>query len=132
MAINFIPSTDSKETRTMHTKSDNIEIVMDSKTDDSINELLDLFYEIIQRDLKNQSEEARIFDSVDLLYYHLQRISLKRSESHINSPKWPKNKKVTINPKSKNNCCFKHSIVGADHWEEIDNLPERTSNLKKK
>ena len=74
----------------------------------------------------------RIFDSVDLLYYHLQRISLKRSESHINSPKWPKNKNVTINPKSKNNRCFKHSIVGAKHWEEIDNLPERTSNLKKK
>ena len=54
MAINFIPSTDCKETSTMHTKSDNIEIVMDSKTDDSINELFESFYEIIQRDLKNQ------------------------------------------------------------------------------
>ena len=43
MAINFIPSTDCKETSTMHTKSDNIEIVMDSKTDDSINELSESF-----------------------------------------------------------------------------------------
>ena len=41
MAINFISSKDSKETRTMHTKSDNIEIMMVSKTDEIINECFD-------------------------------------------------------------------------------------------
>ena len=40
------------------------------------------------------------FDSVDLLYYHLQKISLDRSGSYIDSPKWLKNKKATINPKN--------------------------------
>ena len=28
------------------------------------------------------------FDSVDLLYYHLQKISLKRGRSYIDSPEW--------------------------------------------
>ena len=41
MAINFISSKDSKETRTMHTKSDNIEIMMVSETDEIINECFD-------------------------------------------------------------------------------------------
>ena len=36
MKMNFISSKDSGETRTMHTKSDNIEIMMDSETNDFI------------------------------------------------------------------------------------------------
>ena len=39
-------------------------------------------------------------DSIDLLYYHLQNISLKRGRSYKHSPKWLKNKKATINPKN--------------------------------
>ena len=41
MVINFISSKDSKETRTMHTKSDNIELMMVSETDEIINECFD-------------------------------------------------------------------------------------------
>ena len=40
-----------------------------------------------------------ICDSVDLLYYHLQKIGLKRGGSYIDSPEWLKNKKS--NNKSK-------------------------------
>ena len=48
-----------------------------------------------------------VFGSVDLLYYHLQRISLKKGESYVESPKWLKDKGATINPKNKNNNkCF--------------------------
>ena len=47
-----------------------------------------------------------IFDSVDLLYYNLQKISLKRKgSSYIDSPKWLKNKKAA-NPKNNDNNCF--------------------------
>ena len=67
-----------------------------------------------------------ITDSVDLLRYHLQKTSLKRSGSLI----LVKNKGVTINPKSKDNCCFKHSVDATEHWDEIDDHPERTSNFK--
>ena len=38
-------------------------------------------------------------DSIHLLYYHLQKVGLKRSGSYIDSPECLKNKKATINPK---------------------------------
>ena len=44
-------------------------------------------------------ESEFVFDSVDLLRYHLQKISLKRRGSYVDSPKWLKYKKSTINPK---------------------------------
>ena len=42
-----------------------------------------------------------VFDSIDLLHYNLHKISLNRSGSYIDSPKWLKNKKVKINSKIK-------------------------------
>ena len=41
MAINFISSKDPDETRTIHTKSDNIEIIMGSETDETITKLFE-------------------------------------------------------------------------------------------
>ena len=38
------------------------------------------------------------FDGVDLLYYHLQKMGLKRGGSYRDSPEWLKNKKATVNP----------------------------------
>ena len=52
-----------------------------------------------------------IFDSVHVLYYNLNKISLNRGGSYIDSPKCLRNKKVTINPKNNDskyfNCCIK-------------------------
>ena len=39
-----------------------------------------------------------IFDSVNLLYYRLQKISLKRDGSYVDSPEWLK---IKNNNKSK-------------------------------
>ena len=39
MAIDFISSKDSDETRTMHAKGDNVEIMMGSETNENIEEL---------------------------------------------------------------------------------------------
>ena len=41
MQINFISYKDSEETRTMHTKSHNIEIMVGSETDEIIKELFE-------------------------------------------------------------------------------------------
>ena len=41
MKINFISSKDSEETRNMSTKSDNVEIMMGSETDEIIEELFE-------------------------------------------------------------------------------------------
>ena len=40
-----------------------------------------------------------IFDGVDAFYYDLNKVSLSRGKSYIDSPEWVKNKKATINPK---------------------------------
>ena len=41
-----------------------------------------------------------IFDGLDLLYYHLQKVGLKRSGPYIDSPEWFKNEKATRNPQN--------------------------------
>ena len=40
---------------------------------------------------------------MDLLYYHLHKISLNKGGSDIDSPDWIKNKKATINLQNKDN-----------------------------
>ena len=67
MSINFISSKDSDETRNMHTKSDNIEIMMGSKTDYIIDELFESFLQKYQEGLdESMTGSEFIFDSVDL------------------------------------------------------------------
>ena len=98
MAINFISSKDSDETRTMHTKSNNVEIMMGSETDEIIIELFKSFLQRYQEEvdlLKRRGSEF-IFDSVGAFYYDLNKITLSRGGSYINSPKWLKN----LNPKT--------------------------------
>ena len=51
-----------------------------------------------------------IFDSVDALYYNLNKIRLNRGGSYIDSPEWLKNKKATINPKNNDDICYNCSI----------------------
>ena len=46
------------------------------------------------------------YDSVNVLYYNLNKVNLSRCGSYIDYPKWLKNKKATINPKNKDNKCF--------------------------
>ena len=56
-----------------------------------------------------------VFDSVDLLHYHLQKISLKRGGSYVDSSKWQKNKKATINPKNNDDKCFQYALTVASN-----------------
>ena len=101
MAINFISSKEnSNETRTMHTQSVNIEIMMGNETDEIIEELFESLLQRFQEGLEESMKGSHfIFDSVDALYYNLNKISLNRGESYIDSPEWLKNKKATINKK---------------------------------
>ena len=101
MSIIFTSSTDSDEICKMHAKSDNIEIMMGSETEEIIKEL---FKSLLQKYQEQLEESMRgtefIFDSVDLLYYQLHKTRLKNIKSYIDSPKWLTNKKETINPKN--------------------------------
>ena len=87
MQINFVSFKDSKETRTMYTKSRNTEIMMGKKTDGIIEEL--------RKDFEKPMRGSEFVpDSINLLYYDLQKIGLKRGGSYIDSPEWLKNKKA--------------------------------------
>ena len=59
------------------------------------------------------------FDSVDLLHYNLHEISLNRGGLHIDTPKWSKNKKVTINPKNNGDKCFQYAVTAALNYQNI-------------
>ena len=52
MRINFISSKDSEETCTMHTKIDNVEIMIDSETNDIIDELFESRLQRYQEELE--------------------------------------------------------------------------------
>ena len=100
--INFTSlKPDSNETRIMHTKSDNEEIMVGSNTNEVIKEL---FKSLLQRYLESLREKMRgsdfAFDGVNLLYYDFNKISLNRDGSYKESLKWIKNKKSTINLKN--------------------------------
>ena len=101
MAINFISSKeDSDETRTMRTKSDIIEIIMGSETNEIIEEFSKSLLKRYQEGLEESMRGSEfIFDCLDVLYYNLNKISLSRGGSYIDSTEWLKNKKATINPK---------------------------------
>ena len=73
MKISFVSfKDDSDETRTMSTWSDNIEIMMGSETDNIINERFKSFLQRHQEGLEKLMKGSDfVFDSVDLLYYHL-------------------------------------------------------------
>ena len=128
MIINFISSLDTDEFRTMHTKSDNIEIMNGTETNVIINELFESFLKRYQEGLETKMKGSEfIFESVDLLYYSLHKISLNRGGSYIDSPDWIKNKKATINPQNKDNEYFKYAItVALNHKKD----PQRISKIK--
>ena len=64
----------------------------------------------MQKDQEGLEKKMRgsefVFDSIDLLHYNLQKISLNRDGSYIVSPKYLKNKKATINPKNNDDNVF--------------------------
>ena len=71
-----------------------------------------------------------IFESVDLLYYSLHKIGLKRGESYIKSPEWLINTRATINPKNNDDNCFQYAKTVALNYQNIGNNLERISKNK--
>ena len=108
--INFISlKPGSDETRVMHTRSDNEKFMNGSDTDGIIK---GLFKSLLQRYQENLQEKMRgsdfAFDGVNFLYYDFNKISINKGGSYIDSPKWLKNKKSTINPNNNDYKSFKY------------------------
>ena len=79
MAINFFSSKDSKETRTMYSPSDNIEVIIGIETDKIIEDLFHSFLQRYQNGLEKSMRGSEfVFDNVDSLYYKFHKVSLNR------------------------------------------------------
>ena len=91
-----------------NTKSDNVEIMNGTDTNDDINNLINSFMKRYQEGLVTKMKASNyIFERIDLLEYHLHKKSLNRGSSYIDSPISIKNKGVTVNPQNtEDNKCF--------------------------
>ena len=131
MIINFISSKDFNETPTMHTRSDNVKIIMSSETDEIFKEIFESLSQRYQKGLEESMRGSEfVFDSVNSLHYKLHKISLNRGRPYIGSPKWLKNRKATINPKNNDDKCFQYGLNAAVNHEQIKKDPQRITKIK--
>ena len=115
----------------MHFRSDNIEITIDDDNDDIIEELFKSFLQKYEENLQNKMKGSDFeFDGVNFLYYDFNEISLNRGGSYIDSPKWLKDKKSTINPKNNDHKCFQYAITLALNLDKIKRDSQRISKIK--
>ena len=128
---NFISSKDSDEIRTMCAKSNIVEIMVGIETNEIIKELFKSFLQRYKEGLEELMRGSEtIFDNVDALHYDLNKISLSRGRSYIESPEWIKNEKTTINPKNNEDKCFQYALTVALNYEQIKKNPQRISKIK--
>ena len=116
----------------MHTKSNSVEIMIGSDTNEVIEELFKSLLQSYQENLEEKmSSSDFVFDAVNVLHYDLNKVSLSRGGSYIDSPKWLKNKKATINPQNKkDDKRFQYALTVTLNHEQIKNNPERISNIE--
>ena len=109
LEISFVSTVkNSSDSYTIDVYSKNVSILIGYKIDNIIKELFKSLKDKYQESLKEKMKRSDlVFDSVDALYYKFYKISLNRGGSYIDSPKWLKDKKATINPKNKkDDKCF--------------------------
>ena len=124
--INFIsrrPGSD--ETRVMHTRSVCEEFMSGSETEEIVEKL---FRSLLQRYQDNLNEKMRgsdfIFNGVNYLFYDFNRVSISKGGSYIESPKWLKDKKCTVNQKNNDNKCFQYATTLALNFNKINKHPQ--------
>ena len=100
--------------------------MIDSETNEIIEEIFKSLLQRYQDGLEESIKESEfIFDSVDVLYYDLNKIGLSRGGSYIDSPKWLKDKKATINPENNDEECFPYALIVELNYQNIKNNPQR-------
>ena len=131
-AINFtFLKLDSNETRIMHTKSDNKEIMIGSDTNEVIKELFKSFLQRYREGLQEKLRSSDFeFDAIHLLYYDFNKISLDRGGSYTESAKRIKDKKSTINPKNNDYKCFQYAITVALYYDKNNKDLQRVSKIQ--
>ena len=100
-----------------------------------------------EENLQNKMRRSEFeFDGVNFLYYDFNKTSINKGGSYIDSPKWLKDKKSTINPKNNDDKCFQYAVtlvlnldkrvfkikpfIEKYNWEDID-FPSTRKDWKK-
>ena len=85
-------SLDNDEERVMHSKSYNIEIIINDEADEVIQKLFDSLKNRYENNLESMKSKDFVFDYVQLLYYKGHKINPNRGRSYRDSPNWIKKK----------------------------------------
>ena len=91
---------DSNEIRIMYTRSTPEEIIIGCQTEEVAENLIMQLLQKYQDNLQNKMKGSDfIFNGINYLYYDLNRITISKGGSYVESPKWLKDKKCAINQK---------------------------------
>ena len=99
--------------------------------DDIIEQLFESLLKKYEENLQNKMRGSEFeFDGVSFLYCDFNKTSINRGGSYIDSPKWLKDKKSTINPKNNDDKCFQYAVTLALNLDKIKKDPQRVSKIK--
>ena len=97
----------SDETRVMYTRSDNEEFMNGDDTNEIIKSVSESFLQRFEGNLQEKMRGSDFeFDVINFFNYNFNKASIYIGGSYIDSPKWLKDKKSTINPKNNDLKCF--------------------------
>ena len=121
----------SDETRTMFTRSTPEKFMIGSEREEVAENLIMSILQKYQDNLQNKMKGSDfIFNGIKYLYYDLNRITISKGGSYIESPKWIKDKKCCINQKNNDNKCFQCTATLALNFNNIDKDRQRISKIK--
>ena len=116
----------SDETHIMYSRSIPEEIMSGSETEEIMEKLIKSLLQKYQDNLQNKMKGSDfMFNGVNYLFYDLNRITISKGGSYIESPKWHKDKKCTINQKNTDNKCFQYATTLALNFNNIDKHHQR-------
>ena len=130
--LRFTLKPGSDETRLMHTRSITMEFMSGSETEEIIESL---YRSLLQNYYDNLLEKMRgsdfVFNGINYFYYNFNRVSISKGGSYIESPKWLKNKKSTVNQKNNDYKCVQYATILALKFDKVTSHPERiTKKIK--
>ena len=96
----------------MHSKSDNVEIMINYELNEFIKQIFYSLKNWYENNFESIKDSEFVFDYDKLLCYKYHKINLNCGGSYIDSPDWIKNKKAAISPiNSKDNKCFQNVVI---------------------
>ena len=115
----------------MHSKSDNIKIVISDEADEVIKKSFDSLKKRYQNNLESMRDSELVFNYVQLLYFKCHKINLNYGGSYIDSFDWVKIKNATIDPiNKKDSKCFQYAVKIALNHDEMKKDPQRITKIK--